>query len=231
MKQQLIVAEKFYSIQGEGVTSGIPAVFLRLSACNLLCKSEHWICDSIASWQPKGTKTPYDEVLTGELLEQLQKGAHLVITGGEPLLQQKHIVKYITWFLVKHGFKPIIEIETNGTLLPNEHLIGYVDYWNCSPKLANSGETHKRRVNKIAIRELNKHNTIFKFVITEKTDFLNILQDYDIIDMKKLVLMPGGDTRFKLAKTRPIVAELCKEMGLRYSDRLQVVIWNESLGV
>lgn len=58
----LNVSEKFLSIQGEGRTTGIPAIFLRLSGCNLLCKSSNWICDSIEVWR-KGTKTSFDAVL------------------------------------------------------------------------------------------------------------------------------------------------------------------------
>ena len=166
MKKQLIVAEKFYSIQGEGQTMGIPAVFLRLSACNLLCKSKNWICDSIASWQPKGTKTPFEDVLPEHLFDEIEKGAHLVVTGGEPLLQQKHLKLYFEWFYETYGFLPTIEVETNGTIVPNEYLSEIVEFWNCSPKLANIGETYERRVNQPAIRMIaSQRNKIFKFVI------------------------------------------------------------------
>ena len=33
----LKVSEIFYSVQGEGITTGVPAVFVRLSGCNLMC--------------------------------------------------------------------------------------------------------------------------------------------------------------------------------------------------
>ena len=60
LAQQLIVSEMFYSIQGEGVSCGVPAVFLRLTKCNLRClgfsyvdpqTSEHLGCDSAAVWR------------------------------------------------------------------------------------------------------------------------------------------------------------------------------------
>ena len=38
--------EIFYSLQGEGVTTGIPSVFLRLALCNLACS---W-CDTRYTW-------------------------------------------------------------------------------------------------------------------------------------------------------------------------------------
>ena len=56
----LLVSEVFYSLQGEGSTMGIPAVFLRLSGCNLLCDGA-WRCDTIEVWQ-KGHKTEFEDV-------------------------------------------------------------------------------------------------------------------------------------------------------------------------
>ena len=37
MDTKLAISEVFYSIQGEGKTMGIPAVFVRLAGCNLMC--------------------------------------------------------------------------------------------------------------------------------------------------------------------------------------------------
>lgn len=39
LSNKLLVSEKFYSIQGEGKSSGVPAYFIRLSTCNLTCGS------------------------------------------------------------------------------------------------------------------------------------------------------------------------------------------------
>jgi organic radical activating enzyme len=94
----LIVSEKFYSLQGEGQTMGIPAIFVRLAGCNLLCKSDHWVCDSIEVWR-KGDKTPFEEVLSAKDVDRLMNGAHLIFTGGEPMLHQKKILEYLNWFI------------------------------------------------------------------------------------------------------------------------------------
>lgn len=230
-KNNLIVSEVFYSIQGEGPTMGVPSVFLRLAGCNLLCSSKHWVCDSIEVWQ-KGRATDFEDVLEEDYLEKLKNGAHLVVTGGEPMLQQQRVVEFLEWVHTWHGFWPYVEVETNGTIKPCTDLLAYVGQWNCSPKLGNSGEPYEKRVNNIAIQELNKRNTFFKFVVSERDDFLDILQDYgELIDMKKVVLMPAGDSREKLNETRPEVIELCKTTGLRYCDRLQIVNWNKTTGV
>lgn len=229
----LYVAEKFYSIQGEGVTMGAPAVFLRLSGCNLLCKSDDWVCDSIEVWQPKGQKTEFSDVLTPDFIDYLERGAHLIITGGEPLLHQKRLIEYLTWFKETYKFLPFIEIETNGTILPDYMLLEFIKQFNVSPKLSNSGETHKRRVNQIALTKFMdiRFNTIFKFVIKRREDFLEILQDFPFLDISYIVLMPAGDSQEALNETRPLVMELAKEMVVKYCDRLQIVNWNKTTGV
>jgi organic radical activating enzyme len=230
--ESLVVSEKFYSIQGEGQTMGIPAVFLRLAGCNILCKGKGWICDSIEVWK-KGNKEPFEEVLRGENFQRLHEGAHLVITGGEPLLHQKKIQEYLMWFKYNYGWLPIIEVETNGTIIPSDYLCEVVDYWNCSPKLSTSGETKLKRFNEISLDKINKQPlSIFKFVISHEDDVLELLQEYSpFIDMKKVVLMPSGDNQELLNETRPIVLEQCRKLGLRYSDRLHIVGWNQKTGV
>jgi organic radical activating enzyme len=227
----LVVSEKFYSIQGEGQTMGIPAVFLRLAGCNLLCKSKSWICDSIEVWQ-KGTKTMFSDVLNDDYIDRLRNGAHLVITGGEPMLHQKKIIDYIEWFFIEYNFKPTIEIETNGTIIPKDEMFEIVDYWNCSPKLSNSGETKPRRFNEIALKEINdQENSIFKFVINNEGDVLEMINEFGNFDMTKFVLMPSGESQDELNISRPVVLEQCKKLNLRYSDRLHIVGWNMKTGV
>ncbi|MEY4571373.1 MAG: Cellulophaga phage phiSM, partial [Bacteroidota bacterium] len=78
---RLPVSEVFYSIQGEGQTMGVPAVFLRLGGCNILCQSKHWVCDTIEVWR-KSKSTAFDEILSEEFTKRIiEDGAHLIITG------------------------------------------------------------------------------------------------------------------------------------------------------
>src|SRR5438045_4179295 len=74
------VAEIFYSIQGEGILTGVPSAFVRTTGCNLRCT---W-CDSpYTSWRPEG-----DHLTTDAILSRLAAfpTRHVVVTGGEPLL-------------------------------------------------------------------------------------------------------------------------------------------------
>ena len=114
------VNEIFYSLQGEGYHTGTPAVFIRLSGCNLQCP----FCDT---QHENGTNMAEDEIVA----EVAKHPATLVvITGGEPAMQ-------LTASLVEslHLIGRKVAVETNGTLpLPQE-----VDWITLSPKDAYLG--------------------------------------------------------------------------------------------
>ena len=230
----LHISEKFYSIQGEGKTMGIPAIFLRLGGCNILCKSDTWVCDTIDVWR-NSTKIEYDKVFTkDEILKLETSNVHLVITGGEPMLHQTNLISFLKWFGEQYMFLPTIEIETNGTILPDARLYNMVRYWNVSLKLENSGvPIQKRKISKV-VRFLSRQSSkkvIFKYVVTCEDDIKEIISTYPSTTIKDVYLMPAGATQEELAITRPIVAELCKKYMFKFSDRLQVVVWDKATGV
>lgn len=111
------VNEIFYSLQGEGLHTGTPAVFLRLAGCNLRCS----FCDT--------RHEAFTEVTEEEIVREASAfpARTIVITGGEPLLQ---LTASLCQKLHEEGFA--IHIETNGTrLLPDGAV---VDWVTCSPK-------------------------------------------------------------------------------------------------
>lgn len=115
------VNEIFYTLQGEGAHSGIPAVFVRFSGCNLRCP---W-CDTDFS---DYTEMSADEIVA-EALELYdipnERRKMLVLTGGEPSLQ---VDAPLIDALHEAGF--YICVETNGTRpLPEG-----IDWITCSPK-------------------------------------------------------------------------------------------------
>jgi organic radical activating enzyme len=235
-KLKLPVSEVFYSIQGEGQTMGVPAVFLRLGGCNILCQSESWVCDTIEVWR-KSKALEFEDVL-GEEYEKLLLNpyVHLVITGGEPLVHQRNIVEFLRYYSGKYKRFPVIEIETNGTIKPTEDMLDWVDFWNVSPKLSNAGVQNKKeiRINPDALNAFSYENTntIFKFVIEKESDYDEVVSDFlPHIEKGQLVLMPAGSSQEELSRTRLLVAELCRKHQVRYSERLHVVIWNQKTGV
>lgn len=109
------VNEIFYSLQGEGRFTGTPAVFLRLSGCNLKCP----FCDTE---HEDGVEMQPAEIIS-EILKYPSR--HIVITGGEPSLQ---LDRDFVERLHLHGY--FVQVETNGV----KRLPDNVDWITCSPK-------------------------------------------------------------------------------------------------
>lgn len=217
----------FYTIQGEGKTMGEPACFLRLHLCNLHCS---W-CDTPYTWNPELPEfwnESYELTIaeTAELVkstwgadEDTQK--RLVITGGEPLIQQENIIKLIN----ELGTDWKIEIETNGVITPKEELFGC--QFNCSPKLANSGNP-VGRIRPETLKILNVLDSQFKFVVQSPEDIYEIEKDYlPHISKNKIVIMPEGTDVETLREHAYSVTELIKSRGYRMMNRLQVEIWGK----
>ncbi len=243
----IAISEHFYSIQGEGKTMGVPSIFIRLTACNLICggrgtekdKKLHngatWRCDSIEVWR-KGKQ--YDEeefanIIYNKYKKEIYGGSHIVITGGEPLLQQKALKPFIEKLIQLLSFKPFIEIETNGTLIPTL-IYEYIDLINCSPKLSNSGEDINRRIKKETLTFLNlSPKTIFKFVISREEDIeeINSIIDTLQLNKQKIYLMPSAEDQEELIKNQDLVLNYCLQNTYKFSTRLQIILWNKTTGV
>ncbi len=210
--------EIFYSLQGEGVRMGTPAVFLRLAGCNLSC---HW-CDTKHSWG-KGVPLSVEEVAARILSHNC---SNLVITGGEPLLQQEELAALLS--LLPQDF--FVEVESNATLLPSPALEARVDQWNISPKLAHSGNELSRALRAEALAHFAAlPHAWFKFVVQKEEDWeaISALN----LPRRRVILMPCATTRAALEAARPAVAELCIRQGVRFGDRLHLALWDDRKGV
>lgn len=245
----LAVSEDFYSIQGEGPTAGAPAVFLRLKGCNLTCggintvktktldNGATWRCDTIETWLD-GESMSNSALLTSfkdkGYLDAFRKGAHLVITGGEPLLQQDALVSFLEDLEISLEGLPYIEIETNATIQPSPELHDMVMQYNVSPKLVNSGMSASKRVFPTVLKWFSKQeNACFKFVVSGPEDLDEIERDFvEAFDLEpmQVCLMPAADEREQLHKQSVAVVEMCKAAGYRFSPRLQVSIWDQCVG-
>jgi 7-carboxy-7-deazaguanine synthase len=225
----LKVSEIFYSIQGEGMLTGVPSVFVRLSGCNLRC---HWCDTPYASWNPEGVHFTLDEVVQ----KTLTFGArHVVITGGEPLIFPE-IVE------VTRRFKDLgqhITIETAGTVFADVQC----DLMSISPKLSNStpyerdggrwADQHERlRLQPETLRKLMNYPHQLKFVIGSPDDLREIRTIVELIgaDKSSVMLMPLGTTSEELRERGLWIAELCKQEGYRMSMRLHVSLWGDERG-
>jgi len=198
------IAEIFYSIQGEGVNIGQPSIFLRLSGCHLRCT---W-CDSKFTWEMMSGK----EMSTKEIIKEIKKypAKHLIITGGEPLIQQSGLKELLTEL---KGY--FVEMETSGSL--KSHLDDFIDQYNCSPKMKNSGNKT------FNLEKFPQEKTYYKFVVSEEKD----LQEIMALKLPKdrIILMPEGTKKSELNKRSKWLIEICKQENFRFSPRLHINIW------
>ena len=223
------VNEIFKSIQGEGPNFGKPAIFLRTAQCNLKCT---W-CDTKYTWDWKNYdfQKEVKEMTTDEVKDAISalEIKHLVITGGEPLLQQDDLADLLSF--LKPDF--YVEVETNCTILPNKMLTELVDQWNVSPKTENSG-------NPLELYEdsecyyffANQENCFFKYVVENETDIPEIkkfVTKYKIPE-KRVQLMAQASTKEEISMREKSISELAKSHNFEFSPRLHVAMWGSQRG-
>lgn len=131
------VKEVFYTLQGEGMHAGRPAVFCRFAGCNLWSGREvdraRAICqfcdtDFVGTDGPSGGKFEDAAALAARIESFWPVGAgrrFVVCTGGEPLLQ---LDGALIAALHERGYE--VAVETNGTLEPPAG----IDWLCASPK-------------------------------------------------------------------------------------------------
>lgn len=240
--------EVFFSIQGEGKSQGQPSIFVRTSMCNLHCI---W-CDTDYTWNWTGTRFKHEndrlpgykkfeksawtaDLNIAETVELIRRFPckNLVLTGGEPMLQQASLVELMRALrAVDLGYW--FEVESNGTIVPLPEFDALIDQYNISPKLANSANSQSLREKPKAYQFFSESSKAhFKFVIAERQDLEEVLElanRYSIAS-SKVWLMPEATSRPALSKKRQWLVEVCKERSFRYTDRLHVEIWGSKKGV
>lgn len=232
----------FYTLQGEGPTTGMPCVFIRLHNCNLRCT---W-CDAFYTWDPRSTEfwtesRPLGFRDAADAIEGAWEGPthiqkRIIWTGGEPLIQRKQIDE-VMHKLDSAGYygdsniesellEWAMEIETNGTLMPTREQLLHAQF-NCSPKLSNSENKEYSMVKPKILDALDQVNTTFKFVCMTESDLDEIEEKYlPYISHNKVIIMPQGITEEEVSVNAKRLAEPCKQRGYRLMARLQNICWD-----
>lgn len=228
-------SELFHSVQGEGELAGTPSVFVRTSGCNLRC----WFCDTpYTSWEPERTRVEWRELLNRVLAIDCR---HVVITGGEPLLQPT--VVPLTQELRRYGRH--VTIETAGTVFRPVA----ADLISLSPKLSNSTPTERHRTgggrfaarhdrlrdNPRTIRLLtDDYDYQIKFVIDRLEDLREIdayLERYATLRRDRVFFMPQARSAADLREKSSWIERAAAARGVRMSPRLHVEWWGDRRGV
>ena len=214
------VAEVFCSIQGEGVSLGLPSIFVRLQGCSVGCT---W-CDTKYSWAPNKGRA----MNLATLLDQVcaASPANVVVTGGEPLENPA----FGPLVVALHDAGKRVEVETAGVEVPPAVP---VDQWNVSLKLSSSGVPECRRLCDDAIGSFRELGAWFKFVVSAECDVDEVLaiQLRYALPSSRVILMPLGMRRDEQVAAMPAVADWCRRHGFRFSPRLHILIWGPRRGV
>jgi len=217
----------FHTVQGEGIDIGKPCTFIRLHFCNLACD---W-CDSWYTWK-RDTKEFWSESKTiaieelNMLITEAQADKcvkhsckRVVFTGGEPLIQQDQIIE---WMKANKDYD--VEIETNGTILPEKYLLANARF-NCSPKLLSS--KNAARISEVALVAISRTNDpCFKFVCFSETDIEEVLSNYAFLPREQVYIMPEGVTKEENFENYKIIRDSIIKEGLNTTPRLQNIMFD-----
>jgi 7-carboxy-7-deazaguanine synthase len=231
-KSGLLIAECFGAskptFQGEGPSCGHPALFIRLSRCNLTCT---W-CDTAYTWDWErfDPREESERRTTGDLLAwALASPVELVVvTGGEPLLQQRRLIPLVHGLL--SGGKRV-EVETNGTRVPDPELLVNGVSFNVSPKLGNSGVAEDRRIVPAALEAFaDSGRAVFKFVVRRERELDEVGSIVATFGLAPVYVMPEGATPQALVETTRALADAVAARRWRLTTRLHVLAFPETRG-
>jgi organic radical activating enzyme len=212
-------------------------------------------CDSYASWDPRFKDlSPMltSDAIADRIIEMLpynQWGdAHLVITGGEPLLGWQRAYPDLLDHDKMQDLKEIT-FETNGTQQLTEEFKRYLMQWqtdgnrpyardvtfSVSAKLSCSGESRAEAICPDIVCEYQEVGfTYLKFVIATEDDAYEAIEVSDIYRLAgfqgPIYLMPVGGIENVYNLNNRRVADLAMKAGFRYSDRLQVPLFKNEWG-
>lgn len=222
----LKVAEIFDSIQGEGIYTGVPSTFIRLSGCNLRCV---WCDTPYASWEPEGQMISLDDIASQV------NSSHVVVTGGEPM-----IFEGISELCRRFDSRRHVTIETAGTVFRSDLRC---DLMSVSPKLSNSApptssgwrQRHEtRRLDRKPLAKLiQAYDCQLKFVVMSPDDLPEIealLFELPSVPRERVLLMPEGVDRDTLSQRMAWIAPECEARGWRACPRLHIELFGNVRG-
>ena len=232
MDPTLVVSEVFGPTwQGEGPSLGRRAGFVRLGRCGLRCT---W-CDTPYTWR-WDDHDPAVELTTrpvgGIVDEVLGMAVELVVvTGGEPLLQQSHLPPLLAPL---RAARLDVELETAGVLAPDPAIVELVTRFNVSPKLASSGNDLERRYRPDVLRAfVATGRAVFKFVAVDDRDLdeIQTIVDECGLPRRDVWVMPEGTDAASVVERSRALIDPVLARGWNLTTRLHVLLWGDRRGV
>lgn len=203
MNKTLEVIEKFKSLQGEGIHSGLPTFFIRLAGCNLRCS----YCDTKYAYG-SGVRESVDAIVKETKNQSLDL---ICITGGEPLNQEG--TRFLVNSLLRSGF--FVDLETNGSKslkrFPNSKKILYSLDVKCPSSLMQDKNDFNN------LRKMRKKDQV-KFIIKDKSDYdfsKDIIKKYSLIKKTNIIFTPVGGIKADRLAAWTLKDDLPVRIGLQ----------------
>ena len=228
---QLVISEIFGpTFQGEGRSLGQRVGFVRLGTCNLDCgrgPGATWACDTAYTWdweryRPAAELTvrSVDDIVAE--LAAMDVGG-LVITGGEPLIQQRRLVPLLG-AAARCGWA--VEVETNGTIAPLPEVVELVGQFNVSPKVRGSGVPAALALRPRALAAfLATGKSVFKFVASSASELDEIGDVVARCRLAPVMIMPAGTEAEQVTRVARELADPVLARGWDLTIRLHVLLW------
>jgi 7-carboxy-7-deazaguanine synthase len=244
------------TFQGEGKLLGTACLFIRTSGCNLKCawrglNGKGSLCDTpYSSFMPETCLTEVGEIVQ-VVLDNSNDGKirHIVVSGGEPLIQPKPLEELVKLLKVQNFH---VTIETNGTKYSNA-VARWADLISLSPKLSSStpyeenlegtgvdynekrAKSHEtKRLNLTSLKKWVETSNDFqlKFVVEKPADILeieDILLKLEMhIDPSEVCLMPEGVDVETLQSRTKWIADAAVKRGWRFTPRLHIMMFGKN---
>lgn len=201
------ISEIFFSLNGEGLSSGKASIFVRTFSCNLACI----YCDTLYA---KGNNS-YQELTLNEILKTIKqwKCKRVCVTGGEPLMQRDTLNLIIR--LLHEEYE--VDIETNGSILFPWWFNSINDLhirmdWKCPcSKMQNKMKEWNWRM-------LDREKDAVKFVVKDEKDFKYVEEELKKYYFPKLTILISPMWGIDLKK----VAEFIKKSKYDLTMQLQL---------
>ena len=219
------------TVQGEGPHTGQRVMFLRLAGCNLSCS---W-CDTPYSWDWK----QFDHAAESHAIDSnelsylltfpMNAPSRIVVTGGEPMLQQRGLLP-----LMRALSGISFDVETNGTISPLPEVAERVDLFCVSPKMQSARDAESMRIKIDTLKQYAAlPNAIFKFVVMTDADLDEADKVATAIGVSsdRVWIMPEGANRATHLEHLSMFADKIIERGYNLSTRLHVLVWDQKRGV
>ncbi len=211
---QLQITEIFYSLQGEGASTGFCTAFIRLTGCPLRCG----YCDTRYAFTG-GEAMALEEILQQVAQYQVK---YVTVTGGEPMAQPE--VLPLLSQLCDQGYE--VSLETSGALdlsAVDDRVIKVMDL-----KTPASGEVSANHYPNL---EWLKTQDQLKFVICNEGDYewsKEKIAEYGLADRCQLLF--SACQGHHLTPTQLADWVLRDKLPVRFQLQLHRILWDDERG-